>query len=232
MRRKTSSSPELVPVLSRGKHRNPRKGACFMEFASYLAGERWSDKPTCTHPLLAGLARLVNDNVDDDTRAGMVELIPEVVGLTSDDPRVDAMVALRAAATALPVAPERQQRAIAVGVLTCERYAGGPSGRYAPADELVSRTLAAAPHAERWARDFRCGRPVSERVFRRRAAPWVVRLSVASIVGSAGTGANRLLRGMLADAIDDCKQLVGPVQPQVSLPSGLSLPSVNAARTV
>ena len=45
--------PELVPVLSRGKHRNPRRGACFMELASYLAGERWSDHPACTHPLLA-----------------------------------------------------------------------------------------------------------------------------------------------------------------------------------
>jgi len=28
-----------------------------MEFASYLAGERWSDHPACTHPLLAVLAR-------------------------------------------------------------------------------------------------------------------------------------------------------------------------------
>ena len=45
--------PDLLPVLSRGKHRNPRKGACFMELASYLAGERWSDHPACTHPLLA-----------------------------------------------------------------------------------------------------------------------------------------------------------------------------------
>ena len=53
--------PELVPVLSRGKHRSPRHGACFMELASYLAGERWSDHPACTHPLLAALARDVND---------------------------------------------------------------------------------------------------------------------------------------------------------------------------
>ncbi|WP_344829386.1 hypothetical protein [Nonomuraea dietziae] len=43
-----------MPILSRGRHRNPRKGACFMELASYLAGERWSDHPACTHPLLAG----------------------------------------------------------------------------------------------------------------------------------------------------------------------------------
>ena len=53
--------PDMLPVLSRGKHRNPRKGACFMELASYLAGERWSDHPACTHPLLAAIARLVNE---------------------------------------------------------------------------------------------------------------------------------------------------------------------------
>ena len=57
--------PDLVPQLSRGKHRNPRKGACFMELASYLAGERWSDRPACTHRLLAHLARLVNDCTSD-----------------------------------------------------------------------------------------------------------------------------------------------------------------------
>ncbi len=32
-----------------------------MELASYLAGERWSDHPACTHPLLAAVARDVND---------------------------------------------------------------------------------------------------------------------------------------------------------------------------
>ena len=29
--------PDGLPVLSRGKHRSPRKGACFMEMASVLA---------------------------------------------------------------------------------------------------------------------------------------------------------------------------------------------------
>ena len=33
-----------------------------MEMASYLAGERWSDHPKCTHPLVASVARMVNDN--------------------------------------------------------------------------------------------------------------------------------------------------------------------------
>jgi hypothetical protein len=52
--------PDVLPILSPGKHRNPRKGACFMEFASLLAGERWSDHPACAHPLLAVVARHVN----------------------------------------------------------------------------------------------------------------------------------------------------------------------------
>ena len=47
--------PDLFPILSPGKHRSPRTGACFMELASLLAGERWSDHPACTHPLLAAV---------------------------------------------------------------------------------------------------------------------------------------------------------------------------------
>src|SRR4029450_13070330 len=99
-------SPDLVPVLSRGKHRGPRRGGCFMEFASYLAGERWSDHPSCTHPLLARLARLLNHHTSDSERQGLVERVPDVVGLTSDDVRVALRIALRAGLSALPVVAE------------------------------------------------------------------------------------------------------------------------------
>ena len=74
----TSSTPDLMPVLSRGKHRSPKKGACFMELASFLAGEPWSDHPACTHPLLASLARDVNDHLGDRARLRLAPLIPEV----------------------------------------------------------------------------------------------------------------------------------------------------------
>src|SRR6186997_1813733 len=113
--------PELVPQLSRGRHRSPRSGACFMEMASFLAGERWSDHPACTHPLLAALARLVNDHTSDAGRGRLVELIPSVVGLTSDDPHVDLEIMLRASTTALPVASAPRQRVLAVAVLSGER---------------------------------------------------------------------------------------------------------------
>ena len=120
--------PELVPVLSAGRHRNPRKGACFMEMASFLAGERWSDHPSCTHPLLASLARLVNDSLGDADRGRLVTLIPDVVGLTGTDLDLDLAIATRAAAAALPVAPSTRQNVLAVGLLTAQRLAADPTG--------------------------------------------------------------------------------------------------------
>jgi hypothetical protein len=56
-----------------------------MELASLLAGERWSDHPACTHPLLAAVARHVNDHTSDVGRQRLADLIPSVIGLTGDD---------------------------------------------------------------------------------------------------------------------------------------------------
>lgn len=113
--------PDGLPVLSPGRHRTPRTGACFMEWASLLAGERFSDHPACTHPLLAHLARMVNDATSDRGRAELAPLVPSVVGLTGDDPRTVYDVAVAAALVALPVVGEEDRRVLAAGVLTCER---------------------------------------------------------------------------------------------------------------
>ena len=92
--RNNHQQPVALPILSRGKHRSPRKGACFMEFASLLAGERWSDHPACTHPLLATLARHVNDHTSDAGRQRLADLVPSVIGLTGEDLHIDARIAL------------------------------------------------------------------------------------------------------------------------------------------
>jgi hypothetical protein len=126
--------PVLLPTLSRGKHRSPRRGACFMEFASLLAGERWSDHPACTHPLLAAVARHVNDCTSDAGRARLAELIPTVIGLTGEDLHIDARIALGSARLALPVAAAERQGILAVGVLSCERVLADLDGR--PVDVL------------------------------------------------------------------------------------------------
>jgi hypothetical protein len=87
--------PDLLPVLLARNAPQPRKGACFMELASYLDGERWSDHPACTHPLLTSVARLVNDHTSDQGRPSLAELIPSVIGLTGDDLHIDALITLR-----------------------------------------------------------------------------------------------------------------------------------------
>src|SRR6476469_7801525 len=122
-------APDMMPVLSRGKHRSPKKGACFMELASFLAGEKWSDHPSCTHPLLAALARDVNDCVTDEARSRLAPLIPRVIGLNGDNERVDAWIARGVALAALPHVAFAKQGVAVVGLLSCERYLNSLDGR-------------------------------------------------------------------------------------------------------
>ena len=211
MSRHTDHVPELIPQLSPGKHRSPRKGACFMEFASYLAGERWSDHPACTHPLVATLARLVNDHTSDAGRGRLVELVPSVIGLISDDPHVDVDVALRSATTALPVASAERQRVLAVGVLAAERVRAGLDGR--PADTLgepSGRALAAVPDAARWARGFTRETRISPKSFRRHAAPHIVGHAVFGIAEACIPDPDTMLYDLLGGAIGDCAARARP----------------------
>ncbi len=211
-----SVTPDLLPILSRGKHRNPRKGACFMELASYLAGERWSDHPQCTHPLLATMARLVNDFTSDAGRPHLAPLIPSVIGLTSDDLRVDAIIALRAARTALPVASAERQRVLAVAILAAERVLANLDAR--PIDEvseISAEALAQVPDAERWARRFTRGMRSSAKGFRRHAGPSAVRCAVQGIARACVPNPDERLRTLLASTIDDCTAYIRAATPQI-----------------
>jgi hypothetical protein len=181
-----SQLPALLPMLTRGKHRSPRKGACFMEFASLLAGERWSDHPACTHPLLAAVARHVNDYTSDTGRPRLADLIPSVIGLTGDDLHIDARIALRSATTALPVVAAEWQRVMAVGVLACERVLAELDGRPGGGLEEQSRSaLAQVPDAAAWANRFTRGVRPSAKRFRRQVAPAIVRDAVQGIAEAA-----------------------------------------------
>jgi hypothetical protein len=205
MFRRDDHVPELIPQLSPGKHRSPRKGACFMEFASYLAGERWSDHPACTHPLVASLARLVNDHTSNAGRGRLVELVPSVIGLISDDPHVDVDIALRSATTALPVATAERQRVLAVGVLAAERVRADLDGR--PADTLGEpsrRALAEVPDAVQWARRFTRETRITLKGFRRYAAPHIVGHAVFGIAEACIPDPDTMLHDLLARAIGDC----------------------------
>jgi hypothetical protein len=78
--------PELMPVLSRGKHKNPSKGACFLEYTSLLAGEPFSDSPACVDRELAAVLRHANDLLGDADRPRLVPLLGRAVGLVVRPP--------------------------------------------------------------------------------------------------------------------------------------------------
>jgi len=202
---KTNQIPEFLPVLSVGRHRSPKRGACFMEYASHLAGEKWSDHPSCTHPALAALARAVNDCTGDDARGRLVPLIPSVIGLHGPDDRVRLIVGVRASAAALPIASESRQRAISVGLAHCEALLETQTGPMADHLRAVIRSsFDQAPAAEKWARAFLSSVGTSKT----RLDSWTVDKMVAlSIIGMAeacvGDSDDRLFR-LLSATIDDC----------------------------
>lgn len=204
------SVPDILPVLSRGKHRNARKGACFMELASYLAGERWSDAPRCTHPLLAALARAVNDSTSDAARPLLAPLIPSVIGLTGDDPRIDVRIALRCATLALPVAAAGRQRALAVAALSGLRALTAlDAAAVARLEPACRKALATAPDAARWAHDFTRDSGTSPAAYRKHGAPTAVRIAAEGVGKACVRDPDTLLRELLEAAIGECESAVG-----------------------
>jgi hypothetical protein len=203
-----STAPDVLPMLARGRHRSPRRGACFMELASYLAGERWSDHPACTHPVLARLARGVNDVTSDAARPRLARLIPSVIGLTSDDPRWDHEIAVVAACAALPVAAEERQRVLAVGLRTCERMIAPRDGRD-PGDVRphVRAALDEVPMASAWAERFTARHGLGG--ITRDPAAAVVDFSVQAVAASLSADTDDRLRVMLERAVAVCRALVG-----------------------
>ncbi len=98
-----------LPALTRGHHQDLSEGACLMELASLAVGEPWSDHPACVHPVLAAVARGVNDGVTDACRPRLGALIRQMIGTaaqgTVDDQRAyldrSARITMRCATVAL-----------------------------------------------------------------------------------------------------------------------------------
>lgn len=91
-------------ILDSGRHRDPRDGRCLLELVSVLAGEPWSDHPRCVHPVLASIARRVNDACSDDERDALIPLALPLIG-TRTAP-VSAVLVERCALAALSVRPD------------------------------------------------------------------------------------------------------------------------------
>ena len=179
------TATELMPVLSRGKHRNPRRGACFMEMASFLAGERWSAgaiiprAPTRCSPTWPGSSTTASPI---GCAPASYPLIPSVIGLTSDDVHVDAAIALRSALAALPTAAAPRQNVLATAVIRCEHVLAELDGRDRDSLSAQSRqVLDQVPEAGAWARSCSSGLRASRRTFRAQIAPHILDITVEGI---------------------------------------------------
>ncbi|MDO8107586.1 hypothetical protein Q6348_10305 [Isoptericola sp. b441] len=207
--------PESLPVLGPGAHRRPRDGGCFMEWASLLAGERWSDHPRCTHPLLAHLARAVNDVVDDRARQRLAPWIPAVVGLTGGTVRWDLEIALLVTRRAIGLGGTLDVLGpLAAGLLTVDRALATVDGRTGARLRPGTRdALDQVPAAAAWAREWTepLGVPRSGYHDLSRAA---VDRSLAVLASHLGPGRDALLVEVLTDAIEVCARLAGRSAPR------------------
>lgn len=208
--RNAMAHPEVMPILSAGRHRSPRQGACFMELASYLAGERWSDHPACTHSTLAHLARMVNDRTSDAGRARLTPLIPSVIGLTSDDPLLDVLLAVRSASAALPIAAEERQRSLAVGLHAALAVLADRQDQLSVESRgMAEAALRAVPGADDWAirfiEDIGRGRPgMTSRQCRD-----IVTSAIDGVARACADDPDHRLVALLTDAVSDTARFVG-----------------------
>jgi hypothetical protein len=174
-----------------------------MEFASFLAGERWSDDPACTHPLLGQLARRVNDLVGDAGRQELVPLVPSVVGRVGDDHTWITLPVTVAASPILEV-PEATQRVLAAGLLSAQRVCVQAGPELAETGRQVHDTLDLVPQAVAWAEQLPVQATITSEVFSKRCAPTMIRCAVDGIVESGTADRDARLRALLEVAIAAC----------------------------
>jgi hypothetical protein len=130
-------------VLRSGTHTGPSVGVSLMEAVSALAGEPWSNGPSCTSPVIAAYARSVNDWLPDDARQRLKAYIPRLVGTAEPDLELRRAFACADAAVRV-FAP----LAFAAAGLVKE---GLKLGALAPVDRESARSAAESAESAEWA---------------------------------------------------------------------------------
>jgi hypothetical protein len=121
-----------MPVLTRGKHRRPRDGACLMEYVSVLAGGPFTDAPRCTDETLAAVARAVNDYSGDTNRQRLAILASDLTTAGPLELSVRQDLARRCLLTAIPYSVGDRRRVLVVGLLGLERAGAGQTRGFRP----------------------------------------------------------------------------------------------------
>src|SRR3954469_7935819 len=69
--------------LTKGRHDSPDRGACVMELASILAGDRFTDHPRDVCPVIAGFLRSYNDLLPDGQNEELYAYASLAIGTTA-----------------------------------------------------------------------------------------------------------------------------------------------------
>ena len=76
----------MALALESGSHADFERGMCVMEAVSYVAGEPWSDAPSCASPVITAFMVSWNDSLAAEPRNRLLKpLIPLLVGTRASD---------------------------------------------------------------------------------------------------------------------------------------------------
>ena len=213
-----AETPAALPILSPGRHRRPRHGACLMEYTSLLAGERFSDSPQCTDPVLAALARAVNDYTGDGARQRLAPLAGDLTTANGGGDDTRRAIVRHCLLTALPFATGDRRRVVVVALLGLDRAAAGQSRGWSGDMLTLDSELgligcageleAAQRYLEEW--------PVSLEDHTRRGMAAAIEVAVATIASEA-PDPDDVLCDLLADAVAGYRTALGRPQPSKAL---------------
>jgi len=175
-----------------------------MEYTSVLAGERFSDSPACTDPVLAALARAVNDYTGDSARQRLAPLAGDLTTACGAGDEVARRITRRAVLTALPYASGDRRRVLVVALLGLERACAGVSRGFDR--DLLSLDaelgLLGCDREVDEAEDSLRRLPVPVAEHTRRGLAMTVEIAVATIADEA-TDADDVLCRLLEDSLAD-----------------------------
>lgn len=83
-------------TLSVGSHASIENGACILEAVAFVAGEKFSDSPSCASPLLGEFLRAWNDSMADAARQKLKPFVVRLVdtkGTKADEAKRGLMIA-------------------------------------------------------------------------------------------------------------------------------------------
>jgi hypothetical protein len=195
----------MMELLERGAHASPRYGCSVLEYASVLAGERWSSRPQSVHPAVADVAGLVNDQMSDDRRRLLTPLAPWLLGTSTGDPRVWPAVTEVCVRAALARASQPDEPWLLAALDATQNWltqASRPPGRRERAPW--------AGGLKRWARQAICS-------------------ALLTVAASAGRdAADAALCQVLVDCVNECRRLAGepavdPLLPLAECPQSLAV---------